>query len=418
MAGSSARIAAISKRRTTLKRKITNLTNLVVENKVDRTNAKLRLANLTVLFHAYEELHEELSELDPENEKLERIRSDLENDFYSIASLVEDMPGAGGSGNPTHPSFGHSTFVEKQRLLKLPVAELPKFNGDHNMWLSYRNTFVSMIDMRTDIDDLNKFLYLKSSLQGPALSKIFIYDTSAENYKLAWKLLTDTYDKKRVLVSKHLYAILDTAPITLATSNRLSKLIDDTRQHLNQLASLGVAPEPRLTLAILERSLPNDVRQEWEKALDVNTLPDLDQFYLFIENLSYRLASWEQAESCGKTGFSGKRHAERDMGASKMRKNETGARALVTTATTSVPCIKCGNYHAIFKCPVYDKLAVQQRWDFIKTNNLCRNCLRSHDGKCNSTNCKLCDKRHHTSLHANPKSKTNPKSEQVKPTSR
>lgn len=74
-----------------------------------------------------------------------------------------------------------------------------------------------MIDARTDIDNLVKFLYLKDALQGDALNKLAIYDTSAENYRNAWNLLLESYDKKRALVTNHLDAILDVTPITKAT---------------------------------------------------------------------------------------------------------------------------------------------------------------------------------------------------------
>ena len=40
-----------------------------------------------------------------------------------------------------------------------------------------------MIDARSDIDDLNKFIYLQGSLIGPASKKLLLYDASPENYK-------------------------------------------------------------------------------------------------------------------------------------------------------------------------------------------------------------------------------------------
>lgn len=65
-----------------------------------------------------------------------------------------------------------------------------------------------MVDARADIDDLVKLLYLKDTLRGDALNKISIYDTSAENYRNAWRLLLESYDKKRVLVINHFDAFL------------------------------------------------------------------------------------------------------------------------------------------------------------------------------------------------------------------
>ena len=71
-----------------------------------------------------------------------------------------------GSGESATHVLNNTTFLEKQRQLKLPIAEVPKFDGDHNKWLSYKNMFLSMVDARSDIDDLNKFLYLKIRYKG------------------------------------------------------------------------------------------------------------------------------------------------------------------------------------------------------------------------------------------------------------
>ena len=64
-------------------------------------------------------------------------------------------------------------MIEKSaRRVKLPVVQLPKFDGDLKNWLSFKNTFSTMVDARDDIDDLWKFLPLKDSLLSTAGDKI------------------------------------------------------------------------------------------------------------------------------------------------------------------------------------------------------------------------------------------------------
>ena len=58
-----------------------------------------------------------------------------------------------------------------------------------------------MVDKRTDIDGIAKFLYLRDALKGEALSKIESFDLSEENYNTAWEELVKAYDRKRVLIS-------------------------------------------------------------------------------------------------------------------------------------------------------------------------------------------------------------------------
>lgn len=78
----------------------------------------------------------------------------------------------------------------------------------------------------TDLSDVSKFLYLKNSLTGAASNKLARFDASAENYRHAWNLLVDSYEKKRILVSKHYNAILDIPRLTTATPEGLSKIVD------------------------------------------------------------------------------------------------------------------------------------------------------------------------------------------------
>ena len=92
-------------------------------------------------------------------------------------------------------------FVEKQRRMKHPVNELPRFDGSLHQWISFKNTFSTMSDARTNISDLEKFLYLRNSLKSEASNKVSVYNVSADNYKNAWQILVDSYEKKRILVT-------------------------------------------------------------------------------------------------------------------------------------------------------------------------------------------------------------------------
>ena len=68
-----------------------------------------------------------------------------------------------------------------------------------------------MIQARTDIDDVTKFIYLRNSLIGAASKKLALLEASAENYKKGWQLLIELYEDKRLLISEHYAALLDSA---------------------------------------------------------------------------------------------------------------------------------------------------------------------------------------------------------------
>ncbi|XP_066583758.1 uncharacterized protein [Prorops nasuta] len=200
------RIRLIVQKRITLKTQITILTNAIENDRLDNINIRLRFERLSEHFKNYEELHDELEVIEPNGNHLEDML-EVQDRFYSLASRVNDILKPSNSSTPEYSNNSNlsgASQSERIKRIKLPVAQLPKFAGDIEQWLSYKNTFVTMIDMREDITDLQKFLYLKDSLKGEALNKINIYDASDASYKLAWKLLIESYEKKRIIVSKHL----------------------------------------------------------------------------------------------------------------------------------------------------------------------------------------------------------------------
>ncbi|GFX21823.1 integrase catalytic domain-containing protein [Trichonephila clavipes] len=65
-------------------------------------------------------------------------------------------------------------------------------------------------------------------------------------------------------------------------------------------------------------------------------------------------------------------------------------------------CLLCNGDHTLSRCDTFLKLSVQGRSDFVKTNNVCFNCLTQfHSVKtCKSKfRCKKCKKPHHSLLH-------------------
>nr|XP_029708291.1 uncharacterized protein LOC115254764 [Aedes albopictus] len=72
----------------------------------------------------------------------------------------------------------------------------------------------------------------------------------------------------------------------------------------------------------------------------------------------------------------------------------------VATEVTN-KCPLCKDAHPLFKCDQFVGMEVKQRFEMVKRNGLCINCLKgSHLAKnCSSESCRNCSKKHHTLLH-------------------
>ena len=67
---------------------------------------------------------------------------------------------------------GRHTYSSKEKsgssAVRLPKLKLKTFNGDQLEWQMFWDTFESTVDKNSDLDDVMKFGYLKSVLEGPA----------------------------------------------------------------------------------------------------------------------------------------------------------------------------------------------------------------------------------------------------------
>lgn len=82
----------------------------------------------------------------------------------------------------------------------LPRIQLPTFSGKYEDWPSFRDLFKSIISKDASIFAVEKLHYLKTCLKGEAELLIRNLPTTDENFDRAWKILSDYYENKRLLV--------------------------------------------------------------------------------------------------------------------------------------------------------------------------------------------------------------------------
>ncbi|XP_047538693.1 uncharacterized protein LOC125072211 [Vanessa atalanta] len=109
-------------------------------------------------------------------------RQEIEDQFYMILAKAKQIRNrsarnlnAGDDDNDDIRSCisGSSRSSEMVKLtktnnVKLPTIQLPKFGGRYEDWLEFRDTFVSLIHENQGIVDIQKFHYLRASLEGGA----------------------------------------------------------------------------------------------------------------------------------------------------------------------------------------------------------------------------------------------------------
>ncbi|XP_062537650.1 uncharacterized protein LOC134205969 [Armigeres subalbatus] len=123
--------------------------------------------------------------------------------------------------------------------LRLPKIDLPKFNGDFSRWLSFRDTFTSMVHSNADIPTVAKLQYLLQSLEGEARKPFESVDVEADNYGTTWDALLKRYDNKRFLKRQLFRALYDLPVLKRESSQELHNLVDDYQRHVKALGKLN-----------------------------------------------------------------------------------------------------------------------------------------------------------------------------------
>lgn len=122
--------------------------------------------------------------------------------------------------------------------IKLPTLKLPIFAGEYDQWMQFKDAFTSLIRGNKKLSLIQKFQYLRSTLKDEALQTISELSTSAENYAIAWDLLKERYENKKLIIISHLSRLLDFPTVTKNKHVAMKQFIMHIRTHLKALEVL------------------------------------------------------------------------------------------------------------------------------------------------------------------------------------
>jgi hypothetical protein len=88
-----------------------------------------------------------------------------------------------------------------------------------------------------------KIYYLQSCLTGEAKHVIEALSISSDNYQVAWELLKERYENKRLIGQTHIQAIFNLPAITKASATSLRLFSDSIGVHLKALKALERATD-------------------------------------------------------------------------------------------------------------------------------------------------------------------------------
>ena len=278
----------------------------------------------------------------------------FEDSYFEAMSIAETLlnkcvekeplsrPVSPGSVSQSSSSSLHTPF-------KLPAIHLPKFNGDIENWLEFREIYISLVHDNPSISHIHKLHYLKASLDGEAALILKSLEFKSSNYDVAWEALCDRYNNSRMLAHNHFKSILDISTLSFESAPRLRKINDSMFKHVTSLKSLANEGElfEVLLIQIISAKLDPTTFREWETRRNKSDLdlPTLAEFREFLKDSADLL---ETLESKGGTKVT-KETRERSKGYT---------RSLVSNFN---PCALCKGPHFISGCEEFKGLSVDDR---------------------------------------------------------
>lgn len=224
---------------------------------------RLRLRRMESMYEPYDEVQMRLECIVDDVQSQMSERSEFESLYYKTLSRAKTML----NNYNKETQSQHSDRASIHKPVKLPTIQLPKFNGNYNNWLEFRDTYMSLVHHNDEIDDINKFHYLRASLEGSAAVVIQSIEFSMTNYTIAWNLLCDRFNNTNLLIQNHISALFNIEIICKESSVALKGLIDQLNKNLRALELLGepVKHWDTFLIYIVARKLDQKTFREWEE---------------------------------------------------------------------------------------------------------------------------------------------------------
>lgn len=374
------------KQRASFKGTITRIENFVNKSITDQTvdicDFEVRQTMLNEAYRGYTEVQGNIEDQD-DSEEILNDRANIESKFLDLSGLIKralkQFSDASSSVCCSAPSKGQNSNV------KVPELSIPVFNGNFSEWSSFYDLFNALIVDNNQLSNIQKFIYLKSSLKGEPIKLIENLPLTNDNFEIALTTLKKRYNNKLFVINAHLKTLLEFPSISRCTANNLREFITTVNQHIESLKNLNVpvGTWDLVLIYLLTQKLDVQTKQAFEFDRGSSALPKLEDFLGFLEKRCIALENLGVPEGKGKFINLNTKIADH-------KGNNMGKKC----------CFCKGTNHHISKCFRFKSLSVDQRRRFISENKLCYKCLSPHFVQnCSRPGCTICNGSHNTLIH-------------------
>ena len=198
--------------------------------------------------------------LEPEIEESEEFRARI----HGALVKLQKCENSHGKQESPQGSQGGSVPSSSSNGAKLPKLHIKRFAGNPKNWQTFWDSFSSAVHKNASLTNVDKFNYLRSLLDGPALNSITELPLTELNYKEAIEILTDRFGNKQIIISSHMEALLKLQPVNAMSNVKGIRAVLDNLEiqvrGLQSLTRIDSAQYGALLIPILMEKLPEELR--------------------------------------------------------------------------------------------------------------------------------------------------------------
>ena len=285
---------------------------------------------------------------------------------------------------------------------RLPKLTIKKFSGQPSSWQEFWDNFSSSIHENSGLNDIDRFVHLRSLVEGTAYDTIAGLALTAANYKVAVDLLKQRFGQRQLIINYHMENLMKITPLnSSADIKRVRRLHDNIEQNCRGLKALGVTSESygALLVPVLLHKLPEDIRLEVSRKMG-KTSEEENQWDLdkILKQFKDEIEAREHCTPMNVPGHSADHSYKKPV---YNRTAPSTASALLSSSNRkSYSCTFCRGSHSTAECNVVTD--IQERKNILKRQGRCFLCLRrgGHLAKNCTSNIKCfnCNLNHHVAL--------------------
>ena len=377
-----------------------SLRNLLVNEKSLEETIKRKFAEMSQRWQEVQNAHDVYMTMiaqesfDAEEEwiedllaRFEVIEAEADQTLRKCAKVAQVTPKEEGST----VAKSDESSVEKGRL-QLERLKLEKFDGDIRKYPAFKERFKLYIEPMCPKSQ-TAFL-LRSHLESVVREEV---ENVEDDDSLLWQRLDSKYGNLR----KYIDVVLqDLAKVTKGDGKAALHMIDTVEKSYRDLVRIGAGTEMSNSyiIAMIEKKLPEEMRTDWVKLIAEKEEVDSQTVFKLLMDF---LGKWRRIIEYDAAAI--RKGPEKKVGVTTHTAIKQGG-----TTKSEVCWVHEDGNHPVWKCKIFQMMAMKDKLDMVKQKQACHACLETTcQGAKNPEECQKnfkclmsgCEKPHNVLLH-------------------